>query len=153
MDQLRISHDAFGELRLAHFLAMEDLEELRDWEYLGRRWVGEASGFTEWLRLESAPGVTRSVAIDLAALPEPAAQKMINALGLPLRAGLDQQDIIGVFGEPTDTERFVRDRVTLVFHVGAPDPYELSCTVHEEHGLIHLTMHPTPLPDQPATAH
>ncbi|MET9303457.1 hypothetical protein ABZX66_29490 [Micromonospora aurantiaca] len=150
---MRISHDAFGQLHLAQFLAAEDLEELRGWEYLGRRWVGEASGFTEWLRLESDPGVTRSVAIDLAALPEATAQRMLDALGLPLRAGLDQQDITGVFGKPIDTERFVRDRVTLVFHVGAADPYELSCTVHEEHGLIHLTMHPTRLPDQPAAAH
>ncbi|MGY4909987.1 hypothetical protein [Micromonospora aurantiaca (nom. illeg.)] len=147
---MRISHDAFGQLHLAQFLAAEDLEELRGWEYLGHRWVGEASGFTEWLRLESDPGVTRSVAIDLAALPEATAQRMTNTLGLPLRAGLDQQDITGVFGRPTDTERFVRDRVTLVFHVGAADPYELSCTVHEEHGLIHLTMHSTPLPDQQA---
>ncbi|MFD4209835.1 hypothetical protein ACFWRG_28005 [Micromonospora tulbaghiae] len=150
---MTISHDAFGRLRLAQFLTVEDLEELRGWEYLGRRWVGEASGFTEWLRLESAPGVTRSVAIDLAALPKSTAQRMIDALGLPLRAGLDQQDITGVFGRPTDTERFVRDRVTLVFHVGAADPYELSCTVHEEHGLIHLTMHPTPLPQEPTAAH
>ncbi|MEU5830990.1 hypothetical protein [Micromonospora tulbaghiae] len=149
---MRISHDAFGQLRLAQFLAVEDLEELRAWEYLGRRWVGEAAGFTEWLRLESAPGVTRSVAIDLAALPEATAQRMIDALGLPLRAGMDQQHITGVFGRPTDTERFVRDRVTLVFHVGAADPYELSCTVHEEHGLIHLTMHPTPLPQEPTAA-
>ncbi|TDC76622.1 hypothetical protein E1193_23570 [Micromonospora sp. KC606] len=73
---------------------------------------------------------------------------MTDALRLPLRVGLDQQEITGVFGEPTGTERFVRDRVTLVFRIGAAESYELSCTVHEEHGLIYLTMHPTPLPDQ-----
>ncbi|MET8906655.1 hypothetical protein [Micromonospora sp. NPDC004551] len=147
MEPWGISHDAFGRLRLAHFVAAEHLEQLRGWEYLERCWVGEASGFTEWLRLESAPEVTRSVAIDLVALPEPTAQSMIDALRLPLRAGLDQQEITGVFGEPTGTERFVPDRVTLVFRIGAAEPYELTCTVHEEQGLIYLTMHPTPLPD------
>ncbi|WNM41284.1 hypothetical protein RMN56_08060 [Micromonospora halotolerans] len=49
-------------------------------------------------------------------------------------AGLDQQEITGIFGEPTGTERFVQDRVTLVFRIGAAEPYELSCTVHEEQG-------------------
>ncbi|MER7335666.1 MULTISPECIES: hypothetical protein [unclassified Micromonospora] len=72
---------------------------------------------------------------------------MIDALRLPLRAGQHQQEITSVFGEPTGTQRFVRDRVTLIFRIGAAEPYELSCTVHEEQGLIYLTMHPTPLPD------
>ena len=147
MQPLAIPHDAFGRLRLADFIAAEHLEQLRGWEYLERCWVGEASGFTEWLRLESAPEVTRSVAIDLVALPEPTTQSMIDALRLPLRAGLDQQEITGVFGEPTGSERFVQDRVTLVFRIGAAEPYELSCTVHEEQGLIYLTMHSTPLPN------
>ncbi|MFG3699522.1 hypothetical protein ACGF5C_16600 [Micromonospora sp. NPDC047620] len=147
MELLGISHDAFGRLRLADFIAAEHLEQLRGWEYLDRCWVGEASGFTEWLRLESAPEVTRSVAIDLVALPESTVQSMIDTLRLPLRAGQDHQEITGVFGKPTGTQRFVRDRVTLVFRIGAAEPYELRCTVHEEQGLIHLTMHPTPLPD------
>lgn len=143
-----LPHDAFGRLRLADFMAAEHLEQLRGWEYLERCWIGEAWGFTEWLRLESAPEVTRSVAIDLVALPESTAQNMIDALRLPLRAGLNQQEITGILGEPTDTEGFVRDRVTLVFRIGAAEPYELGCTVHEEQGLIYLTMHPAPLPDQ-----
>jgi hypothetical protein len=71
VESLGISHDAFGRLRLAHFVAAERLEQLRGWEYLDRCWVGEASGFTEWPRLESDPEVTRSVAIDLVALPDP----------------------------------------------------------------------------------
>ncbi|TDB69580.1 hypothetical protein [Micromonospora sp. KC723] len=147
MEPLGISHDAFGRLRLADFIRAEHLEQLRGWEYLERCWIGEASGFTEWLRLESAPEVTRSVAMDLVALPEATLQSMIGALRLPLRAGLDQQEITAVFGEPTETQRFVQDRVTLVFRIGAVEPYELGCTVHEEQGLIYLTMHPTPLPD------
>ncbi|MGS2614110.1 hypothetical protein ACVCAH_06205 [Micromonospora sp. LZ34] len=147
MEPLGIPHDAFGRLRLADVIAAEHLEQLRSWEYLERCWVGEASGFTEWLRLESAPEVTRSVAIDLITLPESTVQSMTDALRLPLQAGLDQQEITGVFGEPTGRERFVRDRVTLVFRIGAAESYELSCTVHEEQGLIYLTMHPTPLPD------
>ncbi len=147
MKSLGIPHDAFGRLRLADFIAAGHLEQLRNWEYLERCWVGEASGFTEWLRLESAPEVTRSVAIDLIALPESTVQSMIDMLRLPLRAGQDQQEITGVLGEPAGTQRFVRDRVTFIFRIGAAEPYELSCTVHAEQGLIYLTMHPTPLPD------
>ncbi|KXK63401.1 hypothetical protein AWW66_03545 [Micromonospora rosaria] len=147
MESLGISHDAFGRLRLAHFVAAEDLEQLRGWEYLDRCWVGEASGFTQWLCLKSDPEVTRSVAIDLVALPEPTLQNMIDTLRLPLRAGLDQQQITTIFGEPIKRQRFVRDRVTLVFRIGPTDPYELGCTVHQEQGLIYFTIHPTPLPD------
>ncbi|MEU5946931.1 hypothetical protein ABZ793_15390 [Micromonospora sp. NPDC047465] len=147
MEPLGISHDAFGRLRLADFIAAEHLEQLHGWEYLDRCWVGEASDFTEWLRLESAPGVTRSVAIDLVALPESTVQSMIGMLQLPLRAGQGQEEITGVLGEPIGTRSFVRDRVTLIFRIGAAEPYELSCTIHEEQGLIYLTMHPTPLPD------
>ncbi|MEU6077038.1 hypothetical protein [Micromonospora sp. NPDC047074] len=147
MEPFGISHDAFGRLRLADFIAAEHLEQLHGWEYLGRSWVGEASGFTEWLRLESAPEVTLSIAIDLVALPESTVQSMINALRLPLRARQSQQEITSALGKPSGTQRFVRDRVTLIFRIGAAEPYELSCTVHEEQGLIYLTMHPTPLPD------
>ncbi|MDG9672948.1 hypothetical protein [Micromonospora sp. DH14] len=147
MKPLGISHDAFGRLRLTDFIRAEHLEQLQGWEYMERCWVGEASGFTEWLRLESTPEVTRSVAMDLVALPEATLQSMIDALRLPLRAGLDQREITAVFGEPTEIQRFVQDRVTLVFRIAAVEPYELGCTVHEEQGLIYLTMHPTPLPD------
>ncbi|MEH1100406.1 hypothetical protein [Micromonospora sp. CPCC 205561] len=142
-----IPHDAFGRLRLADFLSAEHPAHLRGWEYLDRRWVGEAFGFTEWLRLESEPDVTRSVAIDLVALPEATVRKMLAALRLPLRAGLGRQELVAVLGEPTRTERFVPDRVTLVFGTGSTDPYEVGCTVHQEQGLIYLTVHRVPLPD------
>jgi hypothetical protein len=147
VEPLRISHDAFGRLRLVDFLSTEHLEQLCGWEYLDRDWVGEASGFTEWLRLDSQRDVTRSIAIDLAALPETTVQNMLAALRLPLRAGLDRQEIVAVLGEPTEIQTFVHDRVTLVFDVCAVDPYEVSCTVHQEQGLTYLTVHTTPLPD------
>ncbi|AVT36639.1 hypothetical protein [Plantactinospora sp. BB1] len=91
--------------------------------------------------------MTRSVAIDLVALPESTLQSMTGALRLPLRAGLDQREVTAVFGEPTETQRFAPNRVTLVFDIHAVDPYELSCTVHQERGLVYFTIHPTPLPD------
>jgi hypothetical protein len=37
-----ISHAQFGELRLAQFRTDEEIE---DWEYMDRNWVGEAIGF------------------------------------------------------------------------------------------------------------
>ncbi|MGW1059158.1 hypothetical protein [Micromonospora rubida] len=147
MEPWGIPHNAFGRLRLADFIGAVHLEQLRGWEYLERCWVGEASGFTEWLRLESDPEVTRSVAMDLVALPKPTVQNVVDALRLPLRAGLDQHEITAVFGEPTEVQRFVQDRVTLIFRIGAVESYELGCTLHQEQGLAYLTMHPTPLPN------
>src|SRR3954447_21497271 len=45
-----IPHTKFGQLRLKQFLPDADIAELEDWEYEERVWVGEAVGFSEWLR-------------------------------------------------------------------------------------------------------
>jgi hypothetical protein len=111
-------HDAFGQLRLADFVRPDDLVPLRNWEYLERIWVGEAWGFTAWLRLESDPEVTRSVELALPALPASTAKTMLAALGLPLRYGMSR---------------------------------EVDCTIQEEQGLLHLSMHSVPLPAEDDT--
>ena len=65
-----IPYTVFGRLRLADFLPTSaEVETLTDWEYMDDVWVGDAFGFTEFLRLDEDPDVDRSVALDLAELP------------------------------------------------------------------------------------
>jgi hypothetical protein len=138
---LAISHDEFGRLRLATFLPADTLVKLNNWEYLGELWLGEAAGFTEWLRLESDPDVLRSVALDLVALPERAAQEILSSIQIPLCRGMSTAQIVDVLGNPVDTERFTDDRITLNYKLNPLDAYEVSCTVDDVQGLVYLTVH------------
>nr|BFE63022.1 hypothetical protein GCM10020063_075480 [Dactylosporangium thailandense] len=114
---------------------------IEPWESLERDWCGEASGFTEWLRLESEPEVLRSVAIDFVALPEPATTAMLADLRLPLRRGMRVEEVFAVCGSPRETLSFVGDRTTYEFRVGSSESYDVSCTVHHGDGLIYITVH------------
>ena len=58
-----ISHSHFGRLRLADFRPEEGVAALENWEFMDQMWVGEAVGFSEWLRLEDEPDTLRSLAI------------------------------------------------------------------------------------------
>ena len=51
--------------------------------------------------------------------------------------------VCAVFGKPTETMRFVRDRVTKVFEVGPPR-YFVQCTLKHRGGLIFVSMHTRP---------
>ena len=136
-----IGAEAFGQLRLRHFLAREDITELSNWKFQGEYWVGEADGFTEFLRLESDPDVVRSIALDLAELPEPACQSIFGALGIQMTRGMSAQDVVGLLGRPSSEKQFpqAKDRVTQVFRLYEPS-YEVSCTVHESKGLVYAVI-------------
>jgi hypothetical protein len=73
-----ISHARFGALRLAQFLPDAEIAELENWEFMYHVWLGEAVGFSEWLRLENDPGVLRSLAIDFTDFPEHAAAEVLR---------------------------------------------------------------------------
>jgi hypothetical protein len=147
MEPLAVPHHIFGRLRLADHLPADTLTWISSWEYLERQWCGEASGFTEWLRLESDPEVLRSVALDLAALPEAASASILAALQLPLRPRMPVEEVIAVLGPPLETLAFVADRTTYEFRAGSPESYEVSCTVHHGDGLAYVTVHTVPLPE------
>ena len=134
-------HDHFGRLRLQQFMAPEAVTALTDWEFAGEYWVGEASGFTEFLCLESDPTVLRSIALDLTELPTDVSRGVLVAVGLPLAAGMSRKDVAGLMGQPSVEHRFpqARDRVTCVYRL--PEPaYEVSCTLHEANGLVYVVM-------------
>jgi hypothetical protein len=135
-----ISHTHFGALRLAQFLPDAQIEELRDWEFMEHLWVGEAIGFSEWLRLEDAPDVLHSLAIDFDEFPNSAAEEVLRTLDLPIHGGMTFEQLRNILGEPYETERFVADRVTYEFFHQEPNPYEVSCTVLNEGGLVYLVV-------------
>src|SRR6516165_5206795 len=95
-----IPYERFGKLRLSQFFpdrkvvndpkdrgkgkrfVQNDITELEDWEFMDRVWVGEAIGFTEWLRLQDDPKVLRSISLHLAELPKSVAEAVFQTIGL-----------------------------------------------------------------------
>jgi hypothetical protein len=138
-----ISHAEFGKLRLAHFRSESDIAELADWEFMGRIWLGEAIGFSEWLRLEDDPCVLRSIAIDFREFPAPDAAKVLDAIGSEIRCGMTFDELRSLLGQPISEYRKVKDRVTYEF-VTSAEPYNVSCTVLNEGGLTYLQMMVSP---------
>ena len=133
-----IDYGDFRRLRLVDFLAPTDVVALHDWEFEGRLWVGEAHGFSEWLRLVSAPEELGSIALDLSAFPHPAAREVFSRLVLPIRAGMAIEELEAVLGPSRSSQRFMPDRVTYQFVTTGAQPFRISCTVLNEGGLTYL---------------
>jgi len=135
-----INHKDFGRLRLADFLPAKKISKLRDWEYEGRIWVGEACVFSEWLRLEQEPEVLRSLSIDLASFPAATARKVCAKLGLPLQRGMSSSAIEAAIGRFRSSESFVADRDSRQLTTKKPNQYKISCTVLKSGGLDHFSV-------------
>lgn len=133
-----IGYEPFRRLRLSQFLPAKKITLLADWEYEGRLWVGEAHGFSEWLRLEKDAENLGSLAIDFGTFPVGAAKRVLAAMGLRLQKGMTATEIAAVLGRPRKTERFVPDRRTFDFVTGGKQPFRVSCTVLEKGGLTYL---------------
>jgi len=153
-----ISYEAFGRFRLSHFLRnipatrnpkdrgagrrfrRKEIAEVEGWEYLGRVWVGEAFGFTEWLRLSGDPDVLRSISLALTDLPAKGVQTILDALGFPLKPAMRLPAIQKILGNPVAVEARLSDRKTYTFRFGTREVYELRCTLLTAERLIYLTM-------------
>lgn len=134
-----ISHEEFAVLRLAQFLPAEEIQTLNDWEFLDRIWIGEALGFSEWLRLADEPDVLRSLSLDFDEFPAACTHRVLGTIGLPVRAGMRLDDLRRVLGEPTAEEHFVADRVSYDFRVDEPR-YTVNCTVLNDGGLTYVVV-------------
>jgi hypothetical protein len=133
------SHEAFGQLRLRDFLR-RGVRALDNWEYDDDLWVGEACGFTEVLRLTRDPTVVRAVSLDLNALSTRHQVALLETLGLPLRRGMDFQQVTQVLGDPRQTMDFIKDRTSHQFRLGKRWRYTVTCTLLHKGGLIYVTM-------------
>lgn len=140
MPRMMIPYDDFGCLRLAGFLPNADLAHLEGWEFQDHVWLGEAVGFSEWLRLEDDPEVLRSLAIDFSEFPPEVADLVLQTIALPVRAGMSLRDLDDLLGPRVAEYRFVADRVTCEYLSPEPHRYCLSCTVLNDGGLSYLVV-------------
>jgi hypothetical protein len=137
-DMELISHEEFGRLRLVDF--SREATEIEDWEYLDRLWIGEAIGFSEWLRPVEKPDVLGALSLDLSDLPDEMSQKIFAVLRLPLSRGMNYSQVVSVLGEPTHSQQFTSGQTTYEFQCGNQWPYEIDCTVQNEDGLSYVTV-------------
>jgi hypothetical protein len=135
-----LAFDQFARLRLRSFLpATAAVDDLAEWEFIDDRWVGEGLGFTQFLRLEEEPDTLRSVSLDLEDLSDSVAQAVFSRLDLPLRLGMGIAETIHQLGLPVDTVT-VGTETTMGFCVDADVPYEVSCILDPEEGLVFVTI-------------
>lgn len=137
---LGITHAEFGALRLSNFLSADQIAPLDEWEFMERTWVGEAAGFSQWLRLAEEPDELRSLALDFTSFPPAASDLVLERLGTALRPGMNLEQLRDVLGEPASEIRFVAGRVTWEYAVTEPAAYTLSCTVRDDVGLSYLVV-------------
>jgi hypothetical protein len=137
-----ISWDEFATLRLSQFVPAKLVRGLEDWEYVERLWVGEATGFTEWLRLADDPEVLRSMALDLAGLERGTVDAVLKRLGLVLHPAMTRDEVTSTLGEPASVQVFpgAKDRETLTYPAPPSAGYGLSCTVQRTAGLTYLVI-------------
>jgi len=135
-----LTYERFGMMRLRQFVAPELITELSNWEFMDQLWIGEAVGFTEWLRPVDRSDEVRSISLDLVELSPELSTAVFERLGLPLRTGMTRQEVEAALAAPSRVERFVNDRESLVFRFGAPCSYDVDCTIHQEQGLIYVVV-------------
>ena len=83
-----INYNKFRALRLSQFVEASCISKLEKWAFIDRVWVGEAVGFTEWLRPSERPEYLESISMDLTELEHGVAEEMFETLRLPLGSGM-----------------------------------------------------------------
>jgi hypothetical protein len=136
-----ISYEQFAKLRLRDFVSDSTaILETLDWEWMGSVWHNEGIGFTSFSRHVTTPDATGGLEISFSELSAECIQRVLTAIGLPLRTGMSAPDVVSALGTPTGTHQFVPDRRTYDFMVGLAQPYVVGCTVVDTDGLIHVTV-------------
>jgi hypothetical protein len=107
---------------------------------MGGLWLGEAIGFTEFLRHTARPRELGSMSVHLSDLPGGVSTAMFTALRLPLTKGMSATEVQAMLGSPKKVHSFVPESRTYEFSVNAEDPYYVSCTVDEGAGLTYVVV-------------
>ena len=80
-----IPHWVFEKIRLHSFVNDDLIDQLENWEYLGLIWVGEGCyGFSDCLQLETSPGKTRCLHLDLNEMPPNISAAILEFIELPI---------------------------------------------------------------------
>ena len=137
----------FARLRLSAFVPETEIAQLENWEFENHLWIGEAIGFSEWLRLETDPDTLRSLAIDFSAFPEAAVDSVLERLKLPVRQGMSLNELDQLLGKRVAEYRFVSDRISCDYFTPEPHRYRITCTVKNDGGLSYLIVMVPPFGD------
>lgn len=127
----------FERMRMRDYVDPSLIDPLENWEFLDQISIGEAIGFSEWLRRTDAPEVLWSLSLDL--LTFPAVRRVLDELGLnELGLGATRDEVRALFGTEKRESFRLEDRITLEFAVSH---YMVYCTTKYDGGLIYLTIH------------
>lgn len=107
---------------------------------MGDMRIGEAIGFTEWLRLVREPDITQSISLDLDELPTEIYENVFDVLGLPLDLGMYEDKLESLIGTAVEEESYADDRKSLVYLVRMDEKFYISSTIKHEGGLIYFVI-------------
>ena len=132
-------------MRLADFVGQDAELYVEESGIIGLVGLGGFEGLGEtmfWWR-QGEPYQTAGVSLDLGAnseLPPPAAGKIIDLLGLPVRRGVNVAELISIFGTPETNESGRLGTRWLRFVCGGPEKYLFGCLVDDNCGLVDFFM-------------
>jgi hypothetical protein len=137
-----ISYEQFAALRLRDFVPQDVIiADTPDWEWMHSLWHNEGIGFTSFSRHVSRPNETGGLEIAFSELPDECIERLLVAIGLPLRPGMSAAEVLKLLGAPTSTHQFAPDRQTYGFTIGtASQPYHLDCTIDHAQGLVFVVV-------------
>lgn len=124
-----ISHDVFSRLRLSDFVDPALIDEVDNWQFLGKSWFGEVYGFTQWLRPHSAPDELGAMSLDLADLPATVSLACLGELAVPLAPGMRLANVKAALGDPVGQKKYRDDRTSYKFRTRGRQRYDIACTI------------------------
>jgi hypothetical protein len=136
-----LPYSEFGRMRLGSFVPPgAEIVEQSNFEWMGGLWLHEGIGFTWFGRLMAQSDQTGGLEILFEELDEASIERILRFLRLPLRPGMKTEKLHDLLGCPSTTNVFTSDRRTYNFRVGQGNEYQVSCTVQDEGGLIHVAV-------------
>ena len=137
-----ITYNEFAKLRMKQLVPADtEVIETHGWEWMGGFWINEGFRFcTSLSRHVDTPDEAGGLEIDFRDLPQSLVLGICDKIHLPLRPGMNLEEVLSILGQPEQTYTFVADRKTYDFTVGSQYPYHVSATVHETDGLIYVTV-------------
>jgi hypothetical protein len=136
-----ITYREFEKLRLESFVTNpKEIRRLKNFEFMDKLWTGQAIGFTEWLQTGRLVKSTESISVDFDGLSKEEVNNILSTLDIDIKRGMEQRQVLELFGKPNKILTFVEDRKTFEYLIGKEEKYYLSLTVHNSEGLIYFVL-------------
>lgn len=136
-----LTYAEFGRLRLRDFLPSGiNIVEQPNFEWMNGSWWREGIAFTWFGRLMNERDHTAGLELLFEELDLGTVKQILASVGLPLHPGMRITDLEELFGMRETTHKVIQDQWTYNFRVGSTETYQVGCTVHDNFGLIHISM-------------